>query len=322
MTVRPVGEPESWDQFYEIASDAHGHVWAVGRRVTVTPSPKSDMVNPLIGYWDGQSWRTKAIRIRGDSEAVAITADGQVWANAQHARWSSRQDSRIVTGTIVTGTRLDDLHEVPRPHVEPGFAIWDIAATSDRRVWLLGSAGRVPRLYVRNENGWRKVARQLPRHIDIERGPDGKLWALAGAESDTILRGLPNRMEETPLPPLDDPSIEGLTLTRDGNALAFGHEGGYLDHPRPLLLRWTGKRWVRFPTPPVKIEASIESAGANSLTDIWVFINGGRNPSKLAHWDGTNWDSIPRPRDLPPTKLALAGTDLWFLGGMIRYRCL
>jgi hypothetical protein len=305
-----VPKSEPGDQYVEIAGDVRGHLWAVGRRAWVFPPPKPGIVRPLIGYWDGESWSTKAMDgLRGWSEALAIAPDGRMWAEAQHVKRG------IVTGALVTGTSLADLRTVPTP--SPTFVIHDLAVTSDQRVWLIGRdrGSRAAKLFVGNGGGWREIPRDQPPYLEIERGPDGRLWVIGGANQEMILRLIADRWVRTELPPLDTPYFGGLVLTHDGNALAFGSEGELFDDQRPLLLRWTGEKWVRFPTPSLKIAASITSAAANSLSDAWLLIRGSRQ-RKLAHWNGTSWDY-----QWPPHlgDLALAGTDLWL--GVSRYRC-
>jgi hypothetical protein len=291
-----------YDSFYPIEADRQGRVWAAGDRIHRGAN------HPLVGLWDGRRWREREFwRIRGTFQEVAVTPEGEMWAVGN-------------AGLVVHGKSLRSLkvERLPKTRNERGW----VAATADGHVWVgTGSA-----LYERLASGkWDQVS-DASR---VYRGPKGRLWSIGWDKTSPINRWTGTTMQKTATPRLHDPDLNGIAVAPDGDALAYGAEF-WLDsrRMRPLVLSWTGERWVRAAAPPLTRPGEIQALAWSSPTNVWATVMYWGGEYHLFHRDANGWKEVQPASPTSGTvttngNLALAPSgDLWIAsGGVTRLRC-
>jgi hypothetical protein len=80
---------------------------------------------------------------------------------------------------------------------------------------------------------------------------------------------------------------------------------------RPYAVRFTGRRWLRVPSPLVP-----QAASAVAPDDIWTVgpLTGPGQVWAAAHWNGSSWRTLPFP-PLPPAKRPPGAKQAGSLGG-------
>jgi len=193
----PVAGPADGD-LADVAATSAADAWAVGYSAH----------GPLILHWNGTAWKRAPLPAAlggGEFVGVAATSRTNAWAilNPQNGGLGRGIQARIVHWN---GRRWG---VVISPAIGMSYWLDDVAATSAKDVWVVGSAGST-RAVILHWNGLR--------------------WTCA--LSPKVHRGYSFR------------ALFAVSASSAGNALAVGSSG-----TGTLALHWNGHGWKRFKTP-------------------------------------------------------------------------
>lgn len=124
-------------------------------------------------------------------------------------------------------------------------------------------------------------------------------------------------------PPLHGASLSSVTTTSPFDAWAVGSvepAGGTAS--RTVILRWTGRLWVRVPSPNPGGDTGLSGVTATSRTSafaVGAFTAGNEAVDSLVlRWDGRRWAQVttPNPANLNRLNAVAADTprDVWAVG--------
>lgn len=310
-----VGRKHEWvgwyDDYYEVAASGN-HVWAVG-----ASQRKSRGRRVLVGHWDGSRWHRTQLPIRGRLWQVVASSPNEMWA----------------VGTALKGGRIivhgvgDSLEVEPAPLL--GGFLYSLVMTGDGRLWF-GTNREL--LYVRTGPTWKRVP-SGPFGWVIGVGPGGGLWSIGAGFGDAarVLRWQRGRWVRTPIPPLSEGQLNGITQVDHRSSYVWGSENWSQGaKQKAMVLRWTGKRWIRTLPPRLGRAPAIEDLAGRSPATLWarVHLGGTRYDADfLAARERGQWKRVPVPRRPPAGvsfsgNLAVAEDDLWVVNGSVaRYAC-
>ena len=256
-------------------------VWAAGDSHSI-PGP-----NELFEHWDGTSW----IQIPG---AGVPGGDISVLAGASQSDvWAFGRFSDLVSGLVEhwdgAGWRLA-VDGVPSGTVVSAVAL----GTSD--VWAYGHAAGIGG-YVEHWNGhtWTVMPNIGNGWGQIAASSDFNVWITAFEQI-----GHWNGAAWTFSPeaePSDNSAVMGsIAVTPTAGPWASGSKG--LGAGVPDVQTWNGSGWSDTTVSGVSSDpGGYSSMSAASSTDVWTVGTQSSatafNETAAAHWDGTQWTSIP-----------------------------
>jgi hypothetical protein len=259
-------------QFNDVSGTSSTDVWAVGFNNTT----------PIIGHWDGTSWRSVAPDDTNTAlyDVVALSSDN-AWAAGEHTTRNFADIARIL--------HWDGTGWKPYPAPTGGTVafLYGISASSADDVWAVGSTtdgqGLIHGLTLHFDgSGWT----QIPA---VDAGPGTVFYSVADIGPD--------------------------------DAWAVGYEADHKGNVEPVSEHWDGSMWSLVPTPRFpggySILYSVSGTGSN---DVWaVGTIGPAQPPTVEHWDGSQWNLV-QPAGSPGRIYgflaveAIAQDDVWIVG--------
>jgi hypothetical protein len=226
----------------DVAATSAANAWAVGYIGGVSGG------SSLILHWNGVAWERSPLPATvglhgniGDIGAVDATSATNAWAVGYLPailHWNGRRWDQVAS-----------------PDVGMPYALFDVATTSARNVWAVGSpkdSYKEALLLHWNGRRWTCV---LSRQIDPPKYPDTYLAAVSASSAD--------------------------------NAWAVG---GYFDTAhRALALHWNGHTWKQVMTPRLGPVASLADAAFIPPSGrVWA-VNDAETATLILAWNGVGW---------------------------------
>jgi len=202
-------------------------------------------------------------------------------------RWAAAAAAVVAAGAVAGAAIAVTAGPVPAPaavgwRIERVFAgpdaptLWPIAASGADNAWLLElpSGPGGPDFVTQRWNGSRWVPVALP----------ARLPGSGAAEPGY-----------------------GIYTTAPGDTWFFPELSGV-----PYALRWTGSAWT---TSQVSAGPdTVVGAAVFSSTDVWALGQAISSALLAWHWNGTAWQTVPAPPDMPVSVDGVAPDDIWALG--------
>jgi hypothetical protein len=219
------------------------------------------------------------------SDAANVWAVGRVVSDSNPSTWSS----------LVLRWNGTAWSSVPHPHFSTNHVLQGVDAPASNDAWAVGSrwvtTGGV-RTVIQHWDGLRWT---------LDRSPNPNR---SGINQLHAVRAVPS-----------DPQRVWAVGSYDNPATAYGD--------LTLILRRSGGRWSRVPSPNVTADNHLEAVDASGPNDAWAVgwgstsQFGGTAIAIVQHWNGSTWElaSIPQPS---PVMLfgvrAVAPNDVWAVG--------
>jgi len=218
----------------DAAARSEDDVWAAGFLSTVDASTGNESIHSVILHWDGHVWRQVSAPDVGAVRAIALDAQGGVWAVA----WSPGQKPR-------QHVLHWDGHEWSDLVLPVGAGLMsDLVAFSSDDVWAVGA--KTGPLVTRGTYGWN------PEHVRLVHW-NGTTWTTVAAPAGAQ-RGFLRSVSGTSSV---DVWAVGRRDRRGGRAAGT------------LVLHWDGSAWSRIPSAPTGAPWLVTVA-AISPTDVWA----------------------------------------------------
>jgi hypothetical protein len=332
-------------QLFAIALDSAGHPWV---------SASSDSADrSMYFHWDGRAWarvygprRTGAIEVGASGIAALRGGHALLSVGAADIYLGPQSAVSEILGARGSPAGLAPTGATPAAHV-PGVPGWSavavpplppqasldaVTALDRRHIWAAGEAYAglvapgVP-LVLRFDGarwlpvtsrglGWRGTLTSI-----AATGPSD-VWAAgtdtAGMEHIVHLAGPAPSWAEVPFPGQGTAGLSIQVVAAPGaEPWVIGSHANGAGFLLPLLLRWTGQRWVAVPMPALPHGAvpSIPTAvQVISPNDVWLASQALFGPSVLSHWNGRAWDQQLDPGFGIAGMLAAGPRDMWAIG--------
>jgi len=263
--------------------------WAVG----IVATKGFDAFKDLIEHWNGTKW-TIVPSPSPSSPSGYVDQLSAVAALSGNDAWAVGGDAN---GSLIVHWNGRSWQQVP--NVPGNGYLNSITVISRADAWAVGyvsqNGGNQDLILHWNGKSWQRVPCPSPGQLHNTAGDD--LYGVAASSARNVW-------------------AVGLYTA---NAKASGE--------RTLVLRWTGKAWVRVPSPnPVckscDSGASLSAVATTGADNVWAVGNaGGISSQNLAeHWNGRRW-TIERTPDLDPGSLnqlaavtAISAKLAWVVG--------
>jgi hypothetical protein len=254
--------------------------WVVGSSVNGSLPGRT-----LVERWNGKAWKIQSSPNVGSSfnglQGVDGTSATNAWAVGNYLAGAYRQ--AMILHFNGTAWKVQKRFA---PNAAAEALLFQVSATSAKNAWAVGEANN--RTVILHWNG-KKWKRQASPNVGSEESALDAVsavsamnaWAVGTFRDATHLRtlvlhwnGKRWRVQASPSPGsgLSDDALTGVAATRAG-AWAVGNA---LDTNglSTLILRWTGSKWVRQPSPDLDTVAPLSNVltgvAAISPSSVWA----------------------------------------------------
>lgn len=289
--------PGVLDYLFGVRARSAADAWAVG---TYCANPCKTF-RTLALHWNGRTWTHVTTPDFGSVwnvlNQLAIIGPDNVWA-VGYSGGITRSRSLVLHWNGTSWSR------VPSPSPGREQALIGATAVSARNIWAAGWT------CVSRCGGNSQVLRTLILHWN------GVAWSRVASPS-------PGRRTNL---------LIGITAVSAGNLWSVGYQcssgcRGVADGDHPLILHWSGRRWLTARTPAVKngLLAAVSAAAARNAWAVGYRCRSrcssfnGNGPTLVMHWNGRSWSTVASPSPGPHANelqgvSAVSPRDAWAVG--------
>jgi len=258
-----------------------------GSAVAVGNTGKTDRSRPLVALWNGASWNTlnnRALPPSSELSGVALFPGG-AWAVGKYGNIEHKQEGKAFI-LRVTGTTV---RKVPIPRMEYGTVLNDVAATSARDAWAVGT----PTLHW-NGTAWTRpqvpyrVARFLSDAYGVAATSRSNVWIITaggivrwnGRRWNVVTPNIGWRYDLTGISATSSKNVWVV-----GNVIQKGVQG--------VMLHWDGRRWRCALARERHFEnlAAISTSSPDNAWAVGTYFDSA-DQAWVLHWNGQSWTNV------------------------------
>jgi hypothetical protein len=245
----------------------------------------------VILRWDGTAWRQVPTP---DPQATHLTGVTTFAGKGAWATGAIPQDSPTPPPTIIE--RWDGTAWQRVPGVQPAQnagGLSDVAATSPRNAWAVGSTLYNPLIEHWNGTSWQPTIGTLNGGFNAVSATSARnAWAVGSTIYNPLIEhwnGTAWQRIPSPNPGSQGQLYDVVAVTaRDAWAV-----GDYTANTgiKALILHWDGTAWHRVPGVPGE---ELRGVAAVSAQDVWA-VGGTGTGTLILHWNGIRWQRVAAP---------------------------
>lgn len=292
-------------------------IWAVGDGVDDGSGPAA-----LVRHWDGKEWSTVGPKVDGSLRSVSTKSADETWL----AGYQFDGDRIAPLSLRWNG---DELERLPVPAGEANTTV-DAVSVGKGSPWMVGSSNNGDGTYT--DLAWRwtgkkwaevKIPDLSPKRgglVDVAASADDDVWVLGdqGDDGDHYVQHWDGtRWTKAKLPSLEGTKDATDIQVANGDVYVIGDHTSDADpyQETPFVQTMLNGEWQNLAAP--EFHGTVTSMARDGKGGLWLAGSDyDASASRLDHWDGKEWTSVPGPdgsiaslTNIPDT------TDLWSSGG-------